>query len=289
MERTLRILALLELAQHMRSWWLGPVMLALGMVARADDYAPPAPMPIASPITDHFALRGGFFWGSVDTFGRFDSAKGVMGTPFTAEHDLGLTDQARQIDVEIVFRIEQRSRLRVNFLDVRRGAEKTINRTIQYGDQTFLVDNPVQSKFDWRQMDLTYTYSFLRSERYELGAGLGIHLLQADATAKIPGTAQFADFSGAGPFATLALDATWRIARHWALSARAQYLRLAVGGVSGMMGQYHADLQYRWRRDLAFGLGYTLRKSELDVRHSDPSGVMRLRIDGPEAFARLSF
>ena len=143
-------------------------------------------MPIASPITDHFALRGGFFWGSVDTFGRFDSAKGVEGTPFTAEHDLGLTDQARQIDVEIIFRLEERSRLRVNFLDTRRQAERTINRNIQYGDVTFLVDNLVQSQFDWRQMDLTYTYSFLRSERYELGAGIGVHLIEADATRRSP-------------------------------------------------------------------------------------------------------
>ncbi|MFI4869730.1 MAG: hypothetical protein ACHQDD_10345 [Steroidobacterales bacterium] len=273
----------------MRSWWLGPVMLAVGVAARADDYSPPPPLPVASPITDHFALRAGFFWGSIDTFGRFDSAKGVEGTPFTAEHDLGLTDQARQIDVEIIFRLEERSRLRVNFLDTRRGAERNIDRNIQYGDQVFLVNNLVQSEFDWRQMDLTYTYSFLRGERYELGAGLGIHLIEADANAKIPGTPQFADFSGAGPFATLALDGTWLIAKHWALSARAQYLRLTIGSVGGMMGQYHTDLQYRWRRNLAFGLGYTLRKTELDVRNADPSGVMRLRIDGPEAFARLSF
>lgn len=273
----------------MRSWWLGPLLLALGVAARADDYSPPPPLPLASPITDHFALRAGFFWGSIDTFGRFDSAKGVEGTPFTAEHDLGLNDRAYQIDVEIIFRLEERSRLRVNFLDTRREAEKTIDRTIQYGDQAFLVNNLVQSDFDWRQMDITYTYSFLRGERYELGIGPGIHLIEAEASAQIPGTPQYADYSGAGPFATLALDGTWLIARHWSLEARAQYLRLTIGSVGGMMGQYHSDLEYRWRRNLAFGVGYTLRQSELDVRNSDPSGVMRLRIAGPEAFARMSF
>ena len=68
-------------------------MLALAVAAHADEYAPPPPLPIASPITDHFAIRGGFFWGSVSTFGRFDSSTGVQGTPFTAENDLGLTDQ----------------------------------------------------------------------------------------------------------------------------------------------------------------------------------------------------
>jgi len=273
----------------MRSWWLGPVMLAVGVAVHADEYSPPPPLPVASPITDHFALRGGFFWGQVNTFGRFDSANGVEGTPFTAERDLGLTDRARQPRIEIIFRIEERSRLRVNFLDMRRQAEKTINRTIQYGDQTFLVDNPVQSSFDWRQMDLTYTYSFLRSERYELGAGLGVHLLEAEAIAQIPNTPQYADFNGAGPFATLALDGTWRISKRWALSARGQYLRVTIGSVSGMMGEYHADLQYRWKRNVAFGLGYERDETELDVRRANPSGVMRLTINGPELFGRLSF
>ena len=268
-------------------------MLALGAAAdadtHADSYSPPPPLPVASPITDHFALSAGFFWGGVDTFGRFDSKAGVEGTPFTAEHDLGLTDQARQPFIEIMFRLEQRNRLRVDFIDLRRAADRTINRTIQYGDQTFLVDNPVHSAFDWRQMDLTYTYSFLRGERYELGAGFGIHLIEAEASAEIPKTPQFADFNGAGPFATLALDGTWRLSKRWAVSARANYLRVAVGSVSGMMGQYHADLQYRWKRNLAFGLGYRRQEVELDLHGTNPSGVLKFTISGPELFARLSF
>ena len=272
-------------------------MLALGVAAHADphvtqdsdDYSPPPPLPIASPISDHFALTAGFFWGQVRTFGRFDSAAGVEGTPFTAEHDLGLTDQARQPFIEIMFRLEQRNRVRVDFIDLRRAADRSIDRTIQYGDVTFLVDNPVHSEFDWRQMDITYTYSFLRTERYELGAGLGLHLLEAEASADIPKTPQYADFNGAGPFATLALDGSWRITRQWSLNARANYLKVTIGTSSGMMGLYHADLQYRWKRNLAFGLGYERRQVEVDVRDQDPSGVLRFSIGGPELFARMSF
>ena len=281
----------------MRSWWFAPVLMTLAAVARADphpdtrpeSYLPPPPPPLASPISDHFALTGGFFWGSVRTFGRFDSSTGVEGTPFTAEHDLGLTGQARQPFMEIMFRFVNRNRLRVDFIDLRRAADKVINRTVQYGDVTFPVDNPVHSQFDWRQMDLTYTYSFLRNDRFELGAGLGIHLLQAEASAEIPNTAQYADFNGAGPYATLALDGTWRISRHWALNARGNYLKVTIGSVGGMMGQLHADLQYRWRRNLAFGVGYRRQQVELDLHGTDPSGVLKFTISGPEAFARVSF
>ena len=138
-------------------------------------------------------------------------------------------------------------------------------------------------------MDLTYTYSFLRGERYELGAGLGVHLLQAEASAEIPRTPQFADFNGAGPYATLALDGTWRITKQWSVNARGNYLKVTIGSVGGMMGQYHADLQYRWKRNLAFGLGYRRQEVELDLHGTDPSGVLKFTISGPELFARLSF
>jgi hypothetical protein len=281
----------------MRSWRHAPVLIALAVAAHADphpdtsdaSYLPPPPPPIASPITDHMALTAGYFWGSVSTFGRFDSASGVQGTPFTAEHDLGLTGQARQPFIEIIFRLEERNRLRVDFIDLRRAADKVIDRTVQYGDVTFLVDNPVHSEFDWRQMDLTYTYSFLRNDRFELGAGLGIHLLEAEAIAEIPKTPQYADFNGAGPFATLALDGTWRISRHWALTARGNYLKVTIGQVGGLLGQFHTDLQYRWRRNLAFGVGYRRQEVELELHDTDPSGVLRFMISGPELFARASF
>src|SRR6202790_5848670 len=97
----------------MRSWWLGPVSLGCGVSVHAGDYSPPPPLPVASPITDHFALTGGFLWGRLTTFGRFDSRAGVEGTPFTAEHDLGLTEQARQPSIEIMFRLEQIGRAHV--------------------------------------------------------------------------------------------------------------------------------------------------------------------------------
>jgi hypothetical protein len=281
----------------MRSWWLGPVLLALSATAHADphpdtspdSYLPPPPLPPASPITDHFALIIDLFWGKVSTFGRFDSATGVQGTPFTGERDLGLSDKEHDVRIEVMFRLEDRSRVRVDFLDSRRQADKNIDRTLQYGDQLFLIDDPVHSEFDWRQIDITYTYSFLRTERFELGAGLGIDLLQAEAIAQIPKTQQYANFNGAGPFATLALDGTWLIAKHWSFNARGQYLKVSVGSVSGMMGDYHADFQYRWKRNVAFGLGYEYQEAELDVRNNNPSGVLRLSFSGPQLFGRVSF
>jgi len=179
--------------------------------------------------------------------------------------------------------------LRVDFLDVRRNGLAVLDRTIQFGDQTFQLAQTLQSTIDWRQMDITYTYSFLRGERYELGAGLGVHLLEAQAIAQVPGTPQRVDYSEAGPFATVALDGTYLLSSRWSLNARAQYMRLTVNSFTGMLEDFHGDVQYRWRRNLAFGVSYEYSEPEVDVSNRDPSGLIRLIFSGPQLFVRVSY
>ena len=129
----------------------------------------------------------------------------------------------------------------------------------------------------------------IRAARYELGAGLGLQLLDAEANASVPATPKFSDFSGAGPFATPAIDGTVLLDRHWSLNARAQYLHVTFESVGGLWEDYHGDLQYRWRRNLAAGLGFEYQEIGVNLNHSNPAGVVRLRIAGPEAFLRASF
>jgi hypothetical protein len=281
----------------MRAWGYGLTFLTLavlagastaGAAAEADDGYPP-PQANASPITDHFALSGIYFLGHVSTTGFINPSNGLPGTSFSAEHDLGVTDQAYQPRIEIMFRLEQRGRLRVDFFDLRRNGDVFADRDNQYGNVTFLTGDQVQSSLSWRQMDLTYTYSFLRTERFELGAGAGLSLIEASAMAQIPATPNRVDFSAATPFGTLALDGTWAISRFWSLNARAQYLDLSTGSISGALGEYHADVQYRWRRNVAFGIGYDRFLADLTVRDHNPSGLLDLMIRGPEAFVRVSF
>ena len=288
-----------------RALLLAPPLLALALAAPAaysaplppasfvsgeDSGPPPPPLPAdPSPITDHMDLEALFYWGHVSTTGRFDSGTGAPGTPLSAESELGLTNQAYQPRFELMFRLEPRHRLRVDFFDLRRNGSTVLSNTILYGDQTFLTGQPLQSTINWRQMDLTYTYSLLRGERYELGAGLAVHLIEAEAIAQVPSTPQRVDYSQAGPFATVALDGTYLLARRWSLNARANYMHLTVNDYTGELEDFHADVQYRWRRNFALGVGYDYSQAEVDVRNRDPSGFVQLRVNGPQLFLRISY
>ncbi len=266
------------------------ILVALSAVCAASAaQEAPTPEP-ASPITDYFAFRASAFLGTVQTQGRIDNTTTqTPGTPFSAEDDFHLSPHARQVRAEFIFRLRERSRLRVDMWELNRDAVSSPTRTINYGGSSFTPADLVASRFDWQQIDFTYTYSFLRWTKFELGAGLGLHLLQAEAEASVAARGVHEDLSGSGPFATLALDGTWRISRRFALSARGQYFNFTANSVTGKLGDYHADLQFRWRPNLAFGLGYENTHTKLDVSNSNPSGLLRVDTRGPELFARASF
>jgi len=248
-----------------------------------------------SPITDRFYVRGTFFNPAISTTFRIDAQSpgsgvpGAPGTPVSGERDLGLDSRIPQGRIEIMFRLRERNRLRVDYFETNRRANHVIARQIQFGDETFLSSDQVTSSAQWRQFGLTYTFSVLRNDRVELGLGLGVHFVEAEARGAVDAKQLRQEVSGAGAFPTIPLDFTWRIWRGFSMVARAQYLHASVNNFEGSMGEYHGDFQYRWTPNFSVGAGYTVMKSFLQVDDVHFPGLFRQNVRGPEAFFKVSF
>jgi len=249
----------------------------------------PPKMSIASPITDRLAVRGLFYMPDVVTQVRNDASAGTPGTLLSAEDTLGMPDQMKQGGVDLQFRLLDRHRIRAQFYQMARKGDEVISQQIRFGDDLFLVNDRVLSKMDLRKLDLTYTYSFLRREKIELAAGLGLHLLQAEGVLEAPTRFVRENLDVAGPFATLAFDGTWRFTRRFSLNAQGNYLKGHVGDVRGSYKSWNADLQFRWRPNFALGAGYATTKFFLDSSDPDESGLFRFNFKGPMAFVRVSY
>jgi hypothetical protein len=255
---------------------------------------PPKKGVIASPITDRFALRVLYFAPTAETFMRLDpESSSIQGTELVAEDDLGLEDKPSQARVEMIFRIRERNRLRVDFYKLTRHGDMVLNRPIAFGDQIFQVNDRVQTLLDWRELGLTYTRSVLYRERFEVGLGLGIALLEAKARGEVPARNIREQEDGVAPYPTLALDATWRISTRWSLNLRGQTFTAHSRDIEATKSDYHGDVQYRWRRNFTVGLGYSSLQLEADVLPNGEPGRQTGRLDqdisGPELFLRASF
>ncbi len=285
---------------HIRFVLIGAAALAATSVfageapAQPEKDAPrvllqPPTMSIASPITDRFAIRGLFYMPQVATDLRYDNSAGVRGTPLSAEDTLGLEDQLKQVSVDMMFRILERHRIRADFFKLTRSGNEIINQQIRFGDDVYQVNDRVLTAMDLRKLGLTYTYSVLRREKWEVGVGIGLHLLQLEGSLDAPARFVNERLDTAGPFATLLTEVTWRATQRFSANVAMNYLSGHIGDVRGGYQAYHGDVQFRARPNLAFGVGYSQTRFWIDSSSADFAGYFNLKYKGPEAFVRVSY
>lgn len=245
-----------------------------------------------SPITDHFYVRGIYYPAHVKTILRIDphgAPAGQVGTSLSAERDLGQDSRLNQGRMELMFRLRERNKLRVDFLEVDRTATHQLAQTINFGNQTFTANSLLASQIDWRIFGLTYTYSIFHNDRFELGTGLGVHFLQAEVQGQVNATQQRQDVSGAGAFPTIPLDFAFRISQRFSVTARAQYFHASLSNFDGWLADVHEDVQYRWKPNFAVGVGYSSIRAKLALHTGNFPGAFSMSLEGPEAFFRVSF
>lgn len=261
-----------------------------GPVLKPSDVLKPDTTEIASPVSDHFAFRLVYFQPTLTTDIRLDPTNTPDGgTPLSGEKDLGLDDQINQGRAEFDLRMRERHHLRADFFKLSRFSEGTLPRDIVFGDFTFNEGDNFRTKLDWRVMSITYTYQFLKFERFEGGLGLGIHIIQAQAEGGQPGTLNRERDTEVGIFPTIAANAAFRISKRWSVTARGQSFSASPEGFEGTMSDYHIDLQYRCRENFALGLGWSKLESNLEVTDADQPLLFNLDTTGPELFFRFSF
>jgi hypothetical protein len=257
--------------------------------------APDKKRPYPSPITDRFYIQGTAFDPAISTTLRVDGQSpgggvpGRTGTVVSGEKDLGMPARKPQGRIQLMFRLRERNKLRVDYFGLSRNGNLVLGRQINFGDQIFDTGDRTTSSLDWRSFQLTYTYSFLRTANFELGTGIAVAFLESDAIGAVPLKELKQEVSGAGAFPTIPIDFTWRISRRFAFTTRAQYFKASVNGFQGSMGEYHGDFQYRWKPNFTIGAGYTRLKSSLEVNDANFPGLFRLDVRGPEFFVKASF
>jgi hypothetical protein len=262
---------------------------ALQSAYAADDFFR-SEVETPSPVTDHFAFQASFLHASVSTDLRLDPpGQALGGTTLSGVKDLGFRSSENDGMVELLFRLRDRNRIRADYLELDQHGTTTLSRPVVFGDQVFRSGDRVNSALQWRVMGLTWTYAIIQNDRFELGAGLGVHVMDLDVRANVP--ARFASFetSTAGALPTPALEAAVRITRRFSFTARGQYLHAARNGTSGVMTDIHADAQFRWAPNFAIGAGYSLVRLRLETNSDSDPGMLGIRLHGPEVFVRASF
>jgi hypothetical protein len=260
---------------------LGLALMAT--LAHADDYL--------SPTDERVRLSLGAMHLSSTTDIRLDSSAGVQGTPINAESLLGLDSSDFEVKFQAMVRVGERNRLRFDYFTLDRSGQTTLTSPIIFRDVVLQIGDPVDSSLSMRSLGISYEYSFIHGEKFELAATAGLNDTDISAQARV--STQFRHVNQtedeAGPFPTLGLDSTYVISKRFYLDARAQYFKVAIDHLDGSLGFYELDALYRLRPNVSFALGYTAVKAILDSRKPGNSGYFAFDSKGPELFVRVAF
>jgi len=264
----------------------GVVLAALVLfatLAHAEDYL--------SPTEERVRLSLGVVRLSNDTNLQLDSSAGVPGTPVNAEDAFGLDKSDFEAKIEAMVRVGERHRLLFDYFSLDRSDSTTVTQPIVFRDVVLQPGDPLDSDLSIRTLGISYGYSFLHSDKYEVAATIGINDTDISARARVQTQTRHVDQTDdqAGPFPTLGLAATYVISKRFYLDGRAQYMKLRVDDLDGSLGIYEADALYRLRPNISFALGYTVLRANLVSAQVKQAGFFDFNSKGPEFVVRVAF
>jgi hypothetical protein len=263
---------------------VGLAVLALfTTLTHAEDYL--------SPTEERVRLSLGVVRVSNNTDLQIDSSTGVPGTPINAEDQFGLAKSNYEAKIQAMVRAGERHRLRFDYFSLDRTGQIDVTQPIVFRDVTLLPGDPLSSDLSIRTFGITYEYSFLHSDRYEVAATIGVNDTDISARARVQTQARHVDQTEdhAGPIPTVGLDATYVVSKRFYFDARAQYLRVRIDNLDGSLGIYELDGLYRLRPNISFAVGYSSLRARLTSAQARQGGMFNFNSSGPEIFVRVAF
>jgi hypothetical protein len=258
-------------------------LVSFATLAHAEDYL--------SPTEERVRLSLGVVRLSNNTNFQIDSSAGLPGTPVNAEDQFGLDKSDYEAKIQATVRAGERHRLRFDYFSLDRSGQTTVTNPIVFRDVVLQPGDPLQSDLSIRTFDITYEYSFLHSDKYEVAATIGVADTDISARARVQTATRHVDQTEdqAGPVPMIGLDATYVISKRFYVDGRAQYLKVRIDAINGTLGVYEADALYRLRPNISFALGYTLFRANLISAQTKQAGSFNFNSKGPEVFLRVAF
>jgi hypothetical protein len=265
-------------------WLFGIALLGCAIGAGAA----PGDIPLNPALQDKFFFALGAFFPQTNTQAQLISNATGIGTTVDFEESLDMPRQKTVPTFIARWRINNRWRLDAEYFELNRASVRTIDREINWGDQTFPVNAQVASEFDFADLRVSIGYSFFKRPDKELGVGLGFHVATYDV-----------GLSGANigsqeedvlaPLPVLSLYGQFALTERWSLGMRLDRFSLSYDKFDGSLTSLGLDLLYQPFRTVGFGLGYRALAIRADVEGDRATLKMRQTFEGPMVFMTVSF
>lgn len=208
--------------------------------------------------TERGSLYLGVFVTDRATDTRLDSDSGV-GTDINFEEELGFERSMSVARLGGTFYLQPRQSIDFGVFDLSRDASRTIDETIDFGDQTYTVNTLITSTFDLTITKIDYTFAPLSRPGGYLGFNAGFYIASTEVSMAAAGpnfqaTRESEDLTA--PLPVFGLRGEFEVNDRITLGGAAQFFKIEIGDTSGSLRDIFIGADYSFKESYAIGLAY---------------------------------
>ncbi len=228
---------------------------------------------------------------NVDTKTRLDSTTLERGTSIGFEDDLNLEETETLPALFLGYHVNPKLSLELAYLDLSRSGSRSITDEIEFGDETFQVNEQVQTKFDVDIYRLALNYDFYETDTWTLASAFGFHITRFDVELAAPERDLSVSADKTAPLPYISFSAQYRFGGRWQVGTTFELLALEAGDIKGSLVNSATGIDYSFTKQWGVGLAYnfynlTVKSDDLS---DDLEGEFEYEYQGPLIYLRYSF
>ena len=201
------------------------------------------------------AISLGAFISRPATEARVDNDAG-QGTDLNLEDDLGLQSSTTIARFDGHWWLSRRNRLDFSVFNYNRDGTRTIDKTINFGDQTFAINTVVNSEQNLDIAKAAYTFAPVIKDRGFVGLTAGLYVAQTKLSLSQAtlGTAQTEDLTA--PLPVIGVRGQYAVTDRIKLRGSLEVFGIDTGDVSGHLNDFNIAADYGFGKRFSLGLAY---------------------------------
>jgi hypothetical protein len=235
-----------------------------------------------------FTIKAGGYFPLQDTNVRVDGKLGLgLGTELDFENDLGLDEDVFSYRIDAQWRYFSRHRLNFSFFDLSRDATTLVGRDIIIGDlPPIFIGTTISTQWDYKVYAASYTWSFLQTNKYEVGFNIGAHITDINFAVSVLGFAAEVD-QVTLPLPVIGLTGAYAFTPKLVLKSNAGFFYLKIDQYEGSLINIDLDLEYNMWKYMGFGIGYNYFGLNVDIEADEFHGSAEYQYHGFKFFVKF--
>lgn len=210
---------------------------------------------------------------------------------------LGVDDDYTSPYSTFIWRPARRFQTMLSYFGTRNSGARVLDTDITFDDVTFPAGTSLNTDFELDVYLVNVGYSLFRTERFNLGVGGGVHVVDIEVSFEGRGQAggdpaivfDEANEDVLAPVPNLLAYGGYAFSPRLALQGGLGWLSLSYGKYDGRLLTLSGSLEYRFHENFGIGAGYRYFDLELDIDGSNFDHSFDLNIDGPFVYAVAGF